>query len=165
MLLGCNRENVEFDEFCIAKINGEKFVATWLYAYGKISTEENFIHLIASNYDIRKIDYKNLPLDYKSLNLIFENYCTSPGTYRLDQWNYDSSCYWCSFEFFDSTSISNLKAIMSGANVISGFLKIQSIELRKDTIIDGSFEIIGRNFNEFEFTDTINIKTEVSSLN
>ena len=154
----CSKENVEVDEYCVAEIDGEKFKATWLYANGKISTDENLIYLFASNYNIREIDYQNLPVDFKLLNLIFENICIAPGIYKLDQWISESSCYWCSFEFFDSTSISNQKAIATGANVIGGFLKIQSIEFQKDTIINGNFEIIGRNYNNFEFTDTINIK-------
>lgn len=48
--------------------------------------------------------------------------------------------------------------IMSGAGVIDGFLRIGSIEFLDDTIINGNFEIIGWNYDEFEFTDTIKIK-------
>src|SRR4030043_458750 len=81
----CKRENVEFEEFCIAEIDGKKFKAIWLYAYGEISSEEKSINLIASNSDLRERDNRNLPLDFKVLTFSFSDDCASPGYYEIDQ--------------------------------------------------------------------------------
>ncbi len=157
-LSSCNRTETTPDEFFSATINGEKFQAPYLYAIRQHNEHYRSIELYASNIDVLDSAFSYGELEsndnFKLFNFSFRQDCITEKVFNWDDINTDTACVGCIYEFFDS----EIKAILPQFLHSDGFIEIESFDYEENGIITGSFEIIGRNYNQDVFTDTIYIK-------
>ncbi len=156
--ISCDRKETNPEQYLTAIIDGEKFQASYLYAFRKYSEYSRSIDLYASKRDIfdSEFSYETLQSndDYKLFLFSFQNDCVAERLFSWDEINTDTACVECMYEFFDSY----FKAITPQFFDSDGFIEIESVDYEENGIITGSFEITGRNYIILDFTDTIYIR-------